>query len=168
MSWLPLINNNNAQGEYYLTDLIALARAHGYSISSINPSSAAEVEGVNNRVQLSHLERAYQLQQADTLMLSGTSLADPSRFDQRGKLSAGTDNFIDVNCVFEGDVTIGSSVRIGPNCHISDSIIGDGVEIKSNTVIESSSIGDHAVLGPFARIRPGTQLGTEHQSGQFC
>ncbi len=167
MSWLPLINNNNAQGEYYLTDLIALARAHGYSISSINPSSAAEVQGVNNRVQLSHLERAYQLQQANTLMLSGTSLADPSRFDQRGNLSAGTDNFIDVNCVFEGDVKIGSNVRIGPNCHISHSIIGDGVEIKSNTVIESSSIGNHAVLGPFARIRPGTQLGQNTKVGNF-
>ena len=167
MDWLPQINNNNAQGEYYLTDLIALARANDYSISSIQPASATEVEGVNNRVQLSQLERAHQLQLAETLMLSGTTLADPNRFDQRGQLSAGNDNFIDVNCIFEGDVTLGSGVSIGPNCHIIDSVIGDGVEIKSNTVIESSHIGDNAVLGPFARIRPGTQLGKNTKVGNF-
>jgi len=167
MDWLPQINNNNAQGEYYLTDLIALARANDYSISSIQPASATEVEGVNNRVQLSQLERAHQLQLAETLMLSGTTLADHNRFDQRGQLSAGNDNFIDVNCIFEGDVTLGSGVSIGPNCHIIDSVIGDGVEIKSNTVIESSDIGDNAVLGPFARIRPGTQLGKNTKVGNF-
>jgi bifunctional UDP-N-acetylglucosamine pyrophosphorylase/glucosamine-1-phosphate N-acetyltransferase len=167
VDWLPQINNNNAQQEYYLTDLIALARENGYSINSIHPSSATEVEGVNNRVQLSQLERAYQVQQAETLMLSGTSLADPARFDQRGTLSAGTDNFIDINCLFEGDVRLGSNIRIGPNCHIIDSTIGDGVEIKSNTVIESSQIGDKAVLGPFARIRPGTQLGQNTKVGNF-
>jgi bifunctional UDP-N-acetylglucosamine pyrophosphorylase/glucosamine-1-phosphate N-acetyltransferase len=167
LDWLPQINNNNAQQEYYLTDLIALARENGYSINSIHPSSATEVEGVNNRVQLSQLERAYQVQQAETLMLSGTSLADPARFDQRGTLSAGTDNFIDINCLFEGDVRLGSNIRIGPNCHIIDSTIGDGVEIKSNTVIESSQIGDKAVLGPFARIRPGTQLGQNTKVGNF-
>jgi bifunctional UDP-N-acetylglucosamine pyrophosphorylase/glucosamine-1-phosphate N-acetyltransferase len=165
--WLPQINNNNAQKEYYLTDLIALARQHGFSITSIHPASATEVEGVNNRVQLSQLERAYQLQQAEQLMLSGTSLADPARFDQRGELSAGTDNRIDVNCLFEGKVILGSNVSIGPNCHIIDSSIGDGVEIKANTVIESSHIGDNAVLGPFARIRPGTQLGKNTKVGNF-
>lgn len=167
VDWLPQINNNNAQQEYYLTDLIALARKNGYQVSSIHPGSATEVEGVNNRAQLSQLERAFQLQQAETLMLSGTSLADPARFDQRGELTAGTDNFIDINCLFEGNVTLGSNVRIGANCHIIDSSIGDGVEIKSNTVIESSQIGDHAVLGPFARIRPGTQLGNNTKVGNF-
>ena len=165
--WLPQIGNNNAQREYYLTDLIALARANSYNITSIQPTSATEVEGVNNRIQLSKLERAHQLHLAEALMLSGTTLADPNRFDQRWKLSAGTDNFIDVNCIFEGQVHLGSGVRIGPNCHIIDSIIGDGVEIKSNTVIESADIGDHATLGPFARIRPGTKLGKNTKVGNF-
>ena len=165
--WLPLINNNNAQGEYYLTDLISIARKAGYSINGIHPSSVAEVEGINNRQQLAALERVYQAQLADALMVAGTSLADPARFDQRGTLQAGTDNFIDVNCIFEGDVTIGSGVSIGPNCHIINSTIGDGVEIKANTVIEQSTIGDRAILGPFARIRPGTELGTDTKVGNF-
>lgn len=165
--WLPLIDNNNAQGEYYLTDLISIARQAGYSINGIHPSSVAEVEGINNRQQLAALERTYQAQLADALMASGTSLADPARFDQRGTLQAGTDNFFDVNCVFEGDVTIGSGVSIGPNCYIINSIIGDGVEIKANTVIDQSTIGDRAVLGPFARIRPGTELGSDTKVGNF-
>ena len=165
--WLPLINNNNAQGEYYLTDLISIARKAGYSINGIHPGSVSEVEGINNRQQLAALERVYQAQLADALMVAGTSLADPARFDQRGTLQAGTDNFIDVNCIFEGDVTIGSGVSIGPNCHIINSTIGDGVEIKANTVIEQSTIGDRAILGPFARIRPGTELGTDTKVGNF-
>ena len=165
--WLPLIDNNNAQGEYYLTDLISIARKAGYSINGIHPSSVAEVEGINNRQQLAALERTYQTQLAEALMVSGTSLADPARFDQRGTLQAGTDNFFDVNCVFEGDVTIGSGVSIGPNCHIINSTIGDGVEIKANTVIDQSTIGDRAVLGPFARIRPGTELGSDTKVGNF-
>jgi bifunctional UDP-N-acetylglucosamine pyrophosphorylase/glucosamine-1-phosphate N-acetyltransferase len=165
--WLPLIDNNNAQGEYYLTDLISIARQAGYSINGIQPGSVAEVEGINNRQQLAALERTYQAQLADALMVSGTSLADPARFDQRGTLQAGTDNFFDVNCVFEGDVTIGSGVSIGPNCHIINSAIGDGVEIKANTVIDQSTIGDRAVLGPFARIRPGTELGSDTKVGNF-
>lgn len=165
--WLPLIDNNNAQGEYYLTDLISIARKAGYSINGIHPSSVAEVEGINNRQQLAALERTYQTQLAEALMVSGTSLADPARFDQRGTLQAGTDNFFDVNCVFEGDVTIGSGVSIGPNCHIINSTIGDGVAIKANTVIDQSTIGDRAVLGPFARIRPGTELGSDTKVGNF-
>ena len=166
-AWLPQIDNHNAQGEYYLTDLIAIARTQGYNINSIHPGSATEIEGVNNRQQLSDLERAYQLAQAQALMLSGTSLADPHRFDQRGTITAGRDNSIDVNCVFEGNVVIGSGVSIGPNCHIIDSIIGDGVEIKANTVIESAVIGDNAVVGPFARLRPGTNLGNHTKVGNF-
>ena len=165
--WLPLIDNNNAQGEYYLTDLISIARQAGYSINGIQPGSVAEVEGINNRQQLAALERTYQAQLANALMVSGTSLADPARFDQRGTLVAGTDNFFDVNCVFEGDVKIGSGVSIGPNCQIINSTIGDGVEIKANTVIDQSIIGDRAVLGPFARIRPGTELGSDTKVGNF-
>ena len=166
-AWLPKITNNNAQGEYYLTDLIAIARQHGVEIVSINPESATEVEGVNNRVQLSQLERAHQKQLAEALMVSGTSLADPERFDQRGELIAGTDNFIDVNCVFVGKVTMGSGVTIGANCHITDSVIGDGVQVLPNTIIESSVVGDRAVIGPFARLRPGTELASDTKIGNF-
>ena len=165
--WLPKITNNNAQGEYYLTDLVAIAREAGIEVISVNPESATEVEGVNNRVQLSQLERAHQRQLAEVLMESGTSLADPARFDQRGELSAGTDNFIDINCVFNGSVTIGSNVSIGANCQISDSTIGDGVSILPNTIIESSVVGDRAVIGPFARLRPGTDLASDTKVGNF-
>jgi bifunctional UDP-N-acetylglucosamine pyrophosphorylase / glucosamine-1-phosphate N-acetyltransferase len=166
-AWLPLIDNNNAQAEYYLTDLISIARKAGYKINGIHPSSVAEVEGINNRQQLATLERTYQAQLAEALMVSGTSLADPARFDQRGTLQAGTDNFFDINCIFEGDVKVGSGVSIGPNCHIINSTIGDDVEIKANTVIEQSIIGDRAILGPFARIRPGTVLGSDTKIGNF-
>ena len=165
--WLPKITNNNAQGEYYLTDLVAIAREAGIEVISVNPESATEVEGVNNRVQLSQLERAHQRQLAEVLMESGTSLADPARFDQRGELSAGTDNFIDINCVFNGSVTIGSNVSIGANCQISDSTIGDGVSILPNTIIESSVVGVRAVVGPFARLRPGTEMGSDTKVGNF-
>ena len=165
--WLPKITNNNAQGEYYLTDLVSIAREAGVEIISVNPESATEVEGVNNRVQLSQLERAHQRQLAEVLMESGTSLADPARFDQRGELSAGTDNFIDINCVFNGSVTIGSNVSIGANCQISDSTIGDGVSILPNTIIESSVVGDRAVVGPFARLRPGTKMESDTKVGNF-
>ena len=131
MRWLPQIDNNNAQGEYYLTDLIAIARTASVKVKSIQPKSREEVEGVNNRVQLSQLERAHQRENAQKLMESGTSLADPERFDQRGELTVGTDNFIDINCIFEGKVQLGSNVHIGPNCQIINSTIGDGVESKS-------------------------------------
>ena len=165
--WLPQIDNKNAQGEYYLTDLIALARQQDITITSIKPLSATEVEGVNNRQQLSELERAHQQKMAKALMESGTSLADPLRFDQRGELNVGTDNYIDINCIFEGDVTLGSNVHIGPNCYIINSSIGDGVEIKANSVIEDTVIGDRAVIGPFARLRPGTQLAADTKVGNF-
>ena len=167
MSWLPQIDNNNAQGEYYLTDLIAIARAASIKVQSIQPNSPSEVEGVNNRVQLSQLERAYQRDKAKQLMDSGTSLADPERFDQRGELIVGTDNFIDINCIFEGQVQLGSNVHIGPNCQIINSSIGDGVEIKANTIIEDSAVGDNAILGPFARLRPGTELADNAKIGNF-
>ena len=165
--WLPLIDNNNTQGEYYLTDLIALARGDGFRVDSIQPTSTTEVEGVNNRLQLSRLERAHQLDLAEALMLSGTSLADPARFDQRGTLTAGTDNYIDINCIFAGTVSLGSDVTIGANCQIINSSIGDGVEIKANSHIEESLIGDRAVIGPYARLRTGTELGTDVKIGNF-
>jgi len=167
ISWLPQVDNKNAQGEYYLTDLIALASSYSVNVKSVQPSSPKEVEGVNNRAQLSQLERAYQRNKAKQLMQSGTSLADPERFDQRGELTVGTDNFIDINCIFEGNVQLGSGVNIGPNCHISNSSLGDGVEVKANTVIEDSVIGNNAVIGPFARLRPGTELGDNTKIGNF-
>jgi len=165
--WLPLIDNNNTQGEYYLTDLIALARHDGFRVDSIQPTSTTEVEGVNDRLQLSQLERAHQLELAEVLMRSGTSLVDPARFDQRGTLTAGTDNHIDINCIFEGTVSLGSDVTIGANCQIINSSIGDGVEIKANSHIEESLIGDRAVIGPYARLRTGTELGTDAKIGNF-
>ena len=166
-TWLPLIGNNNTQGEYYLTDLIALARRDGVRVDSIQPTSTTEVEGVNNRLQLSQLERAHQLELAEALMLSGTSLVDPARFDQRGTLTAGTDNHIDINCIFEGTVSLGSDVTIGANCQIINSSIGDGVQIKANSHIEESLIGDRAVIGPYARLRAGTELGADAKIGNF-
>lgn len=165
--WLPLIDNNNTQGEYYLTDLIALARHDGFRVDSIQPTSTTEVEGVNDRLQLSQLERAHQLELAEVLMRSGTSLVDPARFDQRGTLTAGTDNHIDINCIFKGTVSLGSDVTIGANCQIINSSIGDGVEIKANSHIEESLIGDRAVIGPYARLRTGTELGTDAKIGNF-
>lgn len=165
--WLPRIDNKNAQGEYYLTDLIAIARDAGVRVHTVHPASKDEVEGVNSREQLSRLERVYQQRQAQSLMAAGTSLADPLRFDVRGRLSSGMDNFIDVNCVFEGDVQLGNNVRIGPNCHIIDSDIGDGVEIKSHSVIEGAHIGPSATVGPFARLRPGTRLAEGSKVGNF-
>lgn len=165
--WLPQINNDNAQGEYYLTDLIALARNNGVSIKTKQPQSVEEVEGVNNRTQLSTLERFYQKQQAEKLMVAGVTLADPGRIDVRGNLSTGNDNYIDINAVFEGNVTLGSNVTIGPNCQIIDSDIGDGVEIKANTVIEQSKVASHSVVGPFARLRPGTVLAENAKVGNF-
>lgn len=165
--WLPQIDNNNAQGEYYLTDLIALARNHGVSVETKQPQSVEEVEGVNNRIQLSTLERFYQKQQAEKLMVAGVTLADPGRIDVRGNLKTGNDNYIDINVVFEGNVTLGSYVTIGPNCQIIDSHIGDGVEIKANTIIEQSEIASHSVVGPFARLRPGTVLAENAKVGNF-
>jgi len=167
MRWLPQIDNKNAQGEYYLTDLIAIAKTASVNVQSIQPKSREEVEGVNNRVQLSQLERAHQREKAKQLMDSGTSLADPERFDQRGELTVGTDNFIDINCIFEGNVQLGSNVHIGPNCQIINSSIGDGVEVKANTIIEDSIVGDNAILGPFARLRPGTELAENTKIGNF-
>lgn len=165
--WLPQIGNENAQGEYYLTDLIALARKNGVAVETKQPDSVAEVEGVNNRIQLSALERIYQLHQAEKLMVAGVTLADPGRVDVRGNLTSGPDTFIDCNVIFEGEVCLGDNVRIGPNCQIINSSIGSGVEIKANSVLEEVKVGDGAVVGPFARLRPGTELAALAKIGNF-
>ena len=166
-AWLPQIGNNNAQGEYYLTDIISIARSAGYLVKTFQPAAIEEVEGVNNRLQLNNLERYYQLQQAKRLMSEGVTLADAARIDVRGNLKTGTDNFIDINCIFAGDVVLGNNISVGPNCLISNSVIGNGVEIKANSVIEQCQIGNNAVIGPFARLRPGTELAAGVKIGNF-
>lgn len=167
LAWLPKLSSNNAQGEYYLTDIIAMAANQGVFIEAQHPTSEQEVQGVNNRVQLAELERWYQLQQAQTLMLEGATLADPARVDVRGKVKVAGDVVIDVNVVFEGDVTLERGVVIEPNCIIKNSVIGENTRIKANTMIEDAVIGSHCDVGPFARIRPGTQLATGAKVGNF-
>lgn len=155
--WLAKIDNNNAQGEYYLTDTIAMAADEG-GVRACHPALAIEVEGVNSRVQLAQLERAYQKQRAEKLMNEGVTLIDPNRFDMRGSLNCATDVIIDVNVITEGEVTIGRGTVIGANCIIIDSKIGPNCIIKPNSIIEGSVIQAECSIGPFARIRPGTRL----------
>ncbi len=165
--WLPKLSNNNAQGEYYLTDLIAMAAESGAGVKAVHPDHHSEVEGVNSRTQLIALERVYQGQCADALLADGLAIMDPARFDLRGSLSHGQDSTIDVNCVFEGNVELGSNVSIGPNCVISDSRIGDGVEIKANSVLEDATVESNCIVGPFARLRPGSVLKPGAKVGNF-
>lgn len=165
--WLPQIDNNNAQGEYYLTDLIEIAQKDGYVIHPLQPDSEQEVQGINDRLQLAELERYHQRCQADELMRSGVTLADPQRFDLRGTIENGTDITIDINCLFEGNVVLGSNVSIGANCVISNARIGDGVTINANTIIENAVVGDNATVGPFARLRPDTVLEADTKVGNF-
>ena len=166
-SWLDQIRPNNQQGEYYLTDIIAMAVADGVAIDGIFATSPVEVSGVNDRVQLAQLERAYQQQQVHALMLDGVSFADPDRVDIRGQLSIGRDCFIDINVVFEGDVILEDNVHIGSNSVIIDSSLGDGVQVKSNTIVQGAVVASGCELGPFARIRPGTELGLGVKVGNF-
>ncbi len=165
--WLKQITPNNAQGEFYLTDCIAMAVKEGGIVEAVSCNDPMEVEGVNNRVQQAKLERVYQNDQVNQLLLNGVTVADPNRLDIRGKLIAGKDVFIDINSVFIGNVTLGNNVNIQPNCVIEDAIIGDNVTIKSNSVIESAKIGNSCDVGPFARIRPGTILNDEAKVGNF-
>ena len=166
-SWLDEIRPNNQQGEYYLTDIIAMAVADGVAIDGIFATSPVEVSGVNDRVQLAQLERVYQQQQVHALMLDGVSFADPDRVDIRGQLSMGRDCFIDINVIFEGDVILEDNVHIGSNSVIIDSSLGDGVQVKSNTIVQGAVVASGCELGPFARIRPGTELGLGVKVGNF-
>jgi len=167
-NWLPKIDNNNAQQEYYLTDVISLARAAGRRINTYAPEAVEEVEGVNSRAQLVALERYYQLQVANKLLDSGVTIIDPSRFDCRGELTTGQDVVVDINCIFEGTNQIGNGVNIGPNCVIKDAIIGDNVTIKANTVIEGPvTLEADVQVGPFARLRPHTVLAKGAKVGNF-
>ena len=166
--WLGRLENKNAQGEYYLTDVIALAVKDGVAVKTARAASVDEVLGVNNRQQLAHLERVYQLAWAERVMLQGVTLRDPGRFDVRGTLeSVGQDVEIDINVLLEGRVSIGNRVSIGPNCVIRDSVIGDDVVIHAHSVVEEATVGRGCRVGPFARLRPATELGAEVHVGNF-
>ncbi len=165
--WLPSLDNRNAQQEFYLTDIIAMARTDDVRINTQTALSEAEVLGVNDRHQQARLERIYQERQARALMAQGVTLMDPARFDCRGQIRAGRDVLIDVNAVFEGQVEIGDNVVIEPNCYIRNARIGNGARIKANTVIEDAVIGENVDVGPFARLRPGTVLGDGARIGNF-
>lgn len=165
--WLAKLTNNNAQGEYYITDIIAMAYHEGRDIAAVHPDRLSEVEGVNNRLQLARLERVYQAEQAEKLLLAGVMLRDPSRFDLRGKLAHGRDVEIDVNVVIEGDVTLGDRVKIGAGCVIKNSVIGDDCEISPYTVVEEARLEAACTIGPFARLRPGAELAEGAHVGNF-
>jgi bifunctional UDP-N-acetylglucosamine pyrophosphorylase/glucosamine-1-phosphate N-acetyltransferase len=165
--WLGRLRNDNAQGEYYLTDVIGLAAGDGVEVATSQPDCLEEVSGINDRVQLAALERYYQRRQAEALMRSGVTLADPARFDLRGQLTVGRDVTIDVNLVIEGKVHLGDSVRIGPNCVLKDCSLGPGTDVFANCVIESARIGPAARIGPFSRIRPDTVLADHVHVGNF-
>lgn len=166
--WLTQLGNNNAQGEYYLTDVVAMAVADGMTIVTSQPDTEDEVLGVNDRSQLSHLERVYQQQQANALMALGVTLIDPARFDLRGSIvSLGQDIEIDINVILEGNNSIGNNVKIGANTHIKNATIGDNVEIFANCVIENAVIGANSRIGPFARLRPESVLANDVHIGNF-
>ena len=169
--WLGRIDNNNAQNEYYLTDVVKLAAADGVPVLAHVISDAVQVAGVNSPLQLAELEREYQKRQAERLMADGVRLRDPARFDLRGSLSCGQDVEIDVNCVFEGTVKLGSNVRIGANCVLANCEIDDGAVIHPFTHVDGEKLGVRvgagALIGPFARLRPGADLGEEVHIGNF-
>lgn len=165
--WLGRLSNDNAQGEYYLTDVIAMAVGDGLVVASAQPLDAMEVQGVNDRMQQAQLERHYQRLRAEELMRQGVTLLDPQRLDVRGEISVGRDVLIDVNVVLEGRVVIEDDVRIGPNCVIRDSVLRRGAVIKANSHLEGAELGEGSDAGPFARLRPGSVLGARAHVGNF-
>ena len=166
-AWLGQLSSDNAQGEYYLTDIVAMAHKDGVAITTAQPESAIEVEGANNRVQLAQLERAYQARAAEKLMLEGANLRDPARIDIRGDVTVGMDVMIDVNVIIEGTVTIGNNVTIGAGAILIDCDISDNAEIKPYSIVESAKVGVKASAGPFARLRPGAELKRDAHIGNF-
>ncbi|MDB2374642.1 bifunctional UDP-N-acetylglucosamine diphosphorylase/glucosamine-1-phosphate N-acetyltransferase GlmU, partial [Psychrosphaera haliotis] len=165
--WLANLSSDNAQGEYYLTDVIAMANEAGYVINTAHPESGIEVEGANNRVQLATLEREYQRRAAEQLMLSGASMRDPARVDVRGDVTVGHDVSLDVNVVFEGTVVLGDNVTVGPNCVLKDCVIESGATIEANSLVDDAKVGANAQIGPFARLRPGAIVGNKAKVGNF-
>lgn len=169
--WLPMLGNSNAQGEYYLTDILAMAVKDGVGVETLSPGHEWEVAGINSKDQLAALERTHQLEIAKRLMIEGATLADPARLDVRGELvcgdATGNDVFIDVNCIFEGKVTLAPNVKIGANCVLRNCAIGNGTEVLSFSYLEGATIGANARIGPFARIRPDTTLADDVHIGNF-
>ena len=166
-AWLSRLSNDNAQKEYYLTDIVGMAVAEGLPIRTENPAHEWEVLGVNSKVQLAELERIAQRCTAERLMEQGVRLADPARFDVRGELHCGRDVFIDVNCVFEGKVELDEAVEVGPNCVLKNARIGAGTRLAAYTHIEDAVVGPDGRIGPFARLRPGTELAEDVHVGNF-
>ncbi|BCT36424.1 bifunctional UDP-N-acetylglucosamine diphosphorylase/glucosamine-1-phosphate N-acetyltransferase GlmU [Pseudomonas protegens] len=165
--WTGRLSNNNAQGEYYLTDVIAMAVSDGLIVATEQPHDAMEVQGANDRKQLAELERHYQLRAARRLMAQGVTLRDPARFDVRGEVTVGRDVLIDINVILEGRVVIEDDVVIGPNCVIKDSTLRKGVVIKANSHLDGAVLGEGSDAGPFARLRPGTVLEARAHVGNF-
>ncbi|MDG6822994.1 bifunctional UDP-N-acetylglucosamine diphosphorylase/glucosamine-1-phosphate N-acetyltransferase GlmU [Glaesserella parasuis] len=165
--WLSQLDNNNAQGEYYITDVIAMANRDGYKVEAVQATNLMEVEGANNRLQLAALERYYQKIQAKKLLLAGVTIIDPARFDLRGTVTHGKDVVIDVNVILEGAIQLGNNVKIGAGSVLKNVVLGDNVEIKPYSVLEDSVIGESADVGPFARLRPGTELAAKAHVGNF-
>jgi bifunctional UDP-N-acetylglucosamine pyrophosphorylase / glucosamine-1-phosphate N-acetyltransferase len=165
--WLLGLNRNNAQREYFLTDVVARAVQANIRVDAVMATRSVEVMGVNDKLQLAQAEAGYRREQAEALMLAGATLADPTRIDIRGDVQVGKDVYIDVNTVLSGSVTLAAGVKIGPNCSISNSRIGAGTEIFANSVIEHAQIAENCRIGPFARLRPGTVLHAEVHIGNF-
>ncbi len=165
--WLAGLSNDNAQGEYYLTDTIAMAVAEGMPVATSHPHHEWEVLGVNSKLQLAELERVYQRNYAEKLAGLGATIMDPARLDVRGDLVCGQDVIIDVNCVFEGSVTLGSQVKVGANCVLKNVSVAEGTQIQPFSHIEEAQIGANCRIGPFARIRPGTALASDAHVGNF-
>tara|TARA_B100000586_G_scaffold48209_2_gene31785 strand:+ start:830 stop:2191 length:1362 start_codon:yes stop_codon:yes gene_type:complete len=164
---LASIETHNSQGEYYLTDVISLAASSGTQVTGVNAICPEEVQGINDHIQLAAVERDFQRREAERLMVSGVTLADPARLDLRGTLTAGRDCFIDINVVIEGTVAIGDNVSIGPGCVVTDSELADGVVVEAHSVVEGAIVGSRCRLGPFARVRPGTELAEGARIGNF-
>lgn len=165
--WLPQLSNDNSQAEYYLTEMIALAVENKTPIKTLSIKDHIEIQGVNNRLQLHQLERIWQRRQAEQLLQQGVTLADATRFDLRGELTCGRDVFIDVNCVFHGQIFIGDGCIIGPNCILNDVTLEEGCNVLANSVLEGCHIANNCVIGPFARLRTGTQLAAHCKVGNF-
>lgn len=165
--WLGQLSNRNAQGEYYLTDLVAIARGEGVPVAAVAASDATETLGVNSKQQLAQIERIYQARYAARLMEQGVSLRDPARIDVRGDLACGRDVRIDVNCVFEGNVTLDAGADIGPHCVLKNVHVGAETRIEAYSHIDGAQIGQRCRIGPYARLRPGTQLAEDVHIGNF-
>ncbi len=165
--WLERLSNSNAQGEYYLTDIVAMAVAEGVAVTAAQPAAEWETLGVNSKVQLAELERIHQRNIALQLLEQGVTLHDPARIDVRGLLSVGRDVTIDVGCVFEGDVVLGNDIHIGPNCVLKNVRIRAGTRVEAFSHLEEAEVGAHCRIGPYARLRPGAQLGEHVHIGNF-